>query len=158
MLLSSSSLYQARKHVHASTMLFFRRLRRSVISNLADENTRSHSADINGIDNRSNAILDRWRNSCWRAPHHSNGLSHGWTRCLQYSLYLSFVTWGASSKKSGGFSHSSNSEDSRCWSILKITLGNCVNIIIIIIASINRIDVRMIMFLPEFLDVGFCRR
>ena len=85
MLLSSSSLYQARKHVHASTMSFFRRLRRSVMSNLADENTRSHSADINGIDNRSNAILDRWGNSCWRALYHSNRLSHGWTPYLQYS-------------------------------------------------------------------------
>src|SRR5213592_2025893 len=41
---------------------------------------------------------------------------------------------------------------------MKNIFGSCVNIIIIIIASVNRINVRMIIFLPEFLDVRFCSR
>jgi hypothetical protein len=89
---SNFFLYQARKYVQTSIILFFKRFLRSVINNLVDKKIRSHFADINGIDRRSKIFFDRWGNSRWRNSHYCNKLRHDSIRYLQYFLYLFFTT------------------------------------------------------------------
>jgi hypothetical protein len=55
---------------------------------LVKENTRSHSADINGIDSKSNAIFKSRRYFSRRAFYYSNGRLHGIGSRRQYFAYL----------------------------------------------------------------------
>jgi hypothetical protein len=58
---------------------------------LVKKNTRSHSADINGIDSKSNVIFESREYSSRRVFYHSNGRLHDIGSRRQYFTYSSRV-------------------------------------------------------------------
>jgi hypothetical protein len=61
----------------ASITSFLSRFRLLGMNLLVKENTRSHSADINGIDSKSNVIFESRGYFSRRVSHHFNGRLHG---------------------------------------------------------------------------------
>ena len=86
-----SALYQCFKQLMASITSSLSRFRSLKINLLVKENIRSHSADINGIDSKSNVIFKSRGYSSRRTPHHSNGRLHDIRSRRQYSTYSSRI-------------------------------------------------------------------
>jgi hypothetical protein len=86
-----SALYQYFKQLMASITSSLSRFRLLGMNLLVKENTRSHSADINGIDSKSNAIFESRGYFSRRAPYHFNGRLHSVGSRRQYFAYLSRV-------------------------------------------------------------------
>jgi hypothetical protein len=71
-----SALYQYFKQLMASITSSLSRFRSLGMNLLVKKNIRSHSADINEIDSKSNAIFKSREYFSRRALHHSNGRLH----------------------------------------------------------------------------------